>query len=378
MSSASTNEPRDAAEPRDTAEPATRPSAGEPSQRRPRAGRARTRAIVLAGAALVSIAGVVWLVHLGQQNRRSFHLVCDGEAITAAQGRGFPPWGHSALTGDAWRPIPAVASLPCTSRTLPTRAALAQRFAALLVARVDAWVIGRADGTGREQLADAQAQLDQARLLLAETGAATRSSASGISSGPASGISDDPTSGISSGPTSGISDDPASGISTPGISESLAAGVAAEPGDTLVEADASVIERLQADLDYWRARDEVDAALATLERAAAQLDQAVAREPRHNRAHASAWQRLLARVREDLASGPGAAAGAVRPSEPLPGAGAPDPGNAQSAPGSGQDGLAPAPAPGANADPALPVPGTPASPPQQPAPAPRPRGGQLI
>lgn len=323
----------------------------QPPRRGRRAGPRRGRTILITAAVLLLAATVAGLVYLGQQNRRSYHLVCGAEAITAARGRGFPPWGQSALTGEAWRPIPVAPATPCTSQTLDSRPALAQQLGAMLVARAEAWVIGRRDGTGREQIAAVQAQLDQARLLLGE---------------------------------------------------------AAEPGAPAVaEGAGRALERLQGDVDYWHARDRVEAAAAALDEAAAQLDQAVAREPRHNSENAAAWQGLLARIRQDLASGPYAAqpgaAGAGSPGvgsapgtdSPHASAGAPGTG----APGTAQDSLAPAGdagagSPGADAAPGLPVlpgttvpPGTPVLPGTAvPLPAPRkmapdagvPRGGQLI
>lgn len=352
--------PADAGQPPATAhvesEPAPAPQAedlrtaaglGEPSGRRGgRAGARRPRGMLIIVAVLLLGAAVAGLVHLGQQNRRSFHLMCGKEAITAAQGRAFPPWGESALTGKAWQPIAVVPGTPCTSQVLPGRPALAQRFGQVLVARVEAWVLGRPDGTGREQLAGVQAELDQARLLIGE------------------------------------------------IADPAAAGAAGR-----------ALERVQGDLDYWRARDGVDAALAALDQAAAQLDQAVAREPRHNRDSAAAWQRLLARIRHELASGPNAAQPGALPGALIGGpndaaavsdtasASAPD-SDGPHAPDTGapvptQDPASPARDPAAAtpdtdagpAGPALPGTPRPAAPmaPQRAAPdAGVPRGGQLI
>jgi hypothetical protein len=312
-----------------------------PARRSKRTSAGRRRNVLITTAVLLLAVAVASLVYLGQQNRGRYYLVCGAEAITAAQGRGFPPWGQSALTGDAWRPVPAAASMPCTSQTLDSRAALARQLGEILVARVEAWVIGRRDGTERELLVSTQAQLAQVRLLLGEAG---------------------------------------------------------EPGDAAgTDAAGRALERLQGDLDYWSARDRVDAAMATLDEAAAQLDQAVAREPRHNGENATAWQRWLARIRQDLASGPhGAQRGAAQrgaPEDPnAPGFG-PDAGATPGAPGAdvgssgpAEDALAPAgdagvAIPDAAADPALPpAPGT-AAPPAAPRKAPAtavPRGGQLI
>jgi hypothetical protein len=306
---------------------------GERPARGSRANARRRRTVLLAAAVLLLAAAAASLAYLGQQNRRRYYLVCGAEAITAAQGRGFPPWGQSALAGDAWRPIPVTPSTPCTSQTLDSRAALARQLGEMLVAGVEAWVIGRRDGTGREQLALAQAQLAQARLLFGEAG---------------------------------------------------------ERGDPAgADGAGRALERLQGDVDYWSARNRVDAAMAALDEAAAQLDQAVAREPRHNGENAAAWQRWLARIRQDLASGPhagqsgaalpGAASGltADDPNAPGSGAGAPGPAHDDLAPGTD----AGVPMPDAAADPAQPAaPGT-AVPPPAPRKAPAasvPRGGQLI
>jgi hypothetical protein len=311
----STNEPQV----QGTTEPNTPSAAGQPGP-----GARRGRKALLVAALVVIAAAVIVLVVLGQKNRRGYHLVCGGDAITAEQGRSFPPWGQSALRGDAWRSIPVAPSTPCTSQTFASRQALAQRFEEMLVARAEAWVIGRADGVERERLAEVQARIDQARLLLVE-------------------------------------------LSDPAVAE----------GATVT------LERLQGDIDYWRARDEVDAAMAALEKAAAQLDQAVTREPRHNAEDAAAWRRLLGRIRQELASGPharpGAVPGAMPGSAAQPGA-TPGPDRATASPPAG-DAAMPG-APDADAGAATPAsPGAPVAPdaPRQPAPdAGVPRGGQFI
>lgn len=207
----------------------------------PPRGPRRRIALFLGATALlgVIVAGVAFL---GWRNQQSYYLVCGEDDIAAAQGRSFPPWGRSALEGKAWQAIPRPLEAPCEERVFDSREGLARSFAETLVARVDAWVIARAQGAGREHLATAQAQLDQALRVLRE-------------------------------------------LRQPG----------SEPAEL-----SGKIQRLRGDLDYWQARDRIDTALAELAKAAQHLDSAVAHDPHHHHEDALAWQRALARLQAEL------------------------------------------------------------------------------
>jgi len=298
----------------------------------------------------VIVAGVVFL---GQQNQQRYHLVCGEDDITAAQGRSFPPWGRSALEGKAWQAIPRPLDAPCEDRVFDSREGLVRSFAETLVARAEAWVTAREDGANREQLAEVQAQLDQAQRVLREL---------------------------------------------------------RDPRAGLLELSGK-LERLRGDLDYWQARDRIDTAMAELARAAQHLDSAVAHDPHHNRENALMWQRVVARLQAELGRGtpgavPGAAPGAVPGAVPAPAPDSvPDPAASPAEPGAAAgtalpapetpvqpgtdspsappvDSLDPAAGPPSDAGPASApsVPGAtmPANPPQPPPDAGVARGGVLI
>lgn len=202
----------------------------------------RRRIALFLGATALLGAIVAGVAFLGWQNQQRYYLVCGEDDIAAAQGRSFPPWGRSALEGKAWQAIPRPLEAPCEERVFDSREGLARSFAETLVTRVDAWVIARAQGAGREHLAAAQAQLDQALRVLRE-------------------------------------------LRQPG----------SEPAEL-----SGKIQRLRGDLDYWQARDRIDTALAELAKAAQHLDSAVAHDPHHHHEDALAWQRALARLQAEL------------------------------------------------------------------------------
>jgi hypothetical protein len=280
--------------------------------------------VLIIGAIALLGALVAALVFLGRQNRQRYYLVCGEDDITAAQGRSFPPWGRSALAGKAWQAIPRPLDAPCEERVFDSREGLARSFGEMLVARADAWVIAREDGAGRDELAEAQAELDQAQRVLRELR------------------------------------DPAAGQ---------------------VELSGK-IQRLRGDLDYWHARDRIDAAMAELARAAEHLGSATTHDPQHNREDAQMWQRLVARLQAELGAGPAGTATSgttpgTEPPDALPPAETPaQPGiDAPSVPLDG--GLAPEPGSTSDAGPATP-PSVPAEPEAPPPDAGTRRGGLLI
>ena len=81
---------------------------------------------------------VVALVIVGEVDGQRYYLVCRGNAAEAHQGRSFPwPFGHSALGGPLYRPVPLHEEAQCEPQELDSEDQLQQSLLALLYAEAE-------------------------------------------------------------------------------------------------------------------------------------------------------------------------------------------------------------------------------------------------
>ena len=63
-------------------------------------------------------------------------------------------------------------------------------------------------------------------------------------------------------------------------------------------------QRLVGDIDYWRARSEIDTAVSTLDGAVKHLESSIQNRPRYHRRNAGSWLGHTVRMRKLLRDGP--------------------------------------------------------------------------
>ena len=204
---------------------------------------------VIALAIIVGL-GVTALVLLGRVNSQRYVLACTTSQAIAEQGRAFPPWGSSPLVGAEWKPIALPANAHCKRQELETRSQLEAVFLDVLLERSSATLTLRnfldtpaavVTGKAAESPLDlASNQLEQALLL---------------SRSP-------------------------------------------ERGDQRKQ-----VERLQGDVQYWRASLRLRDATAAMTEASRQFDQAALARPMHV-SDAGAWAEFLRRLNDELKAGP--------------------------------------------------------------------------
>jgi hypothetical protein len=114
--------------------------------------------VLLGGIVVVAVTFAV----LGQWNSERYYLVCSADTAEAHRGRGFPwPFGHSALEGLRYRPVPVGKESLCHTHEVETEEALRQALLRIVVAEAQ-----RLGERGRTQDLDKVRQLvQQARLL---------------------------------------------------------------------------------------------------------------------------------------------------------------------------------------------------------------------
>ena len=242
------------------------------------------RMIVVIALALVFGLGVAALAVFGRINSQRFLLNCTATQAIAEQGRKFPPWGSTPLPGAEWKPIALPPNAQCKPAEVDDRAQLEALFLDLLLERTSATLTARnfldagvVDGKPAASSLDLTTmQLEQALLL---------------SRGP-------------------------------------------ERGDQRKQ-----VERLQGDVQYWRASLRLRDATTAMSEAARQFDQAALARPMHV-SDAGAWATFLRRVGDELQAGPngvptgfppaptgdrpGSPAGTALPVEPVSSAGSAD------------------------------------------------------
>jgi hypothetical protein len=233
----------------------------------PKVGKSRRKTIVVSAAAILIGIAIAAVIFLGRANSSRYLIACDSDHVSAEQGRAFPPWGSHPIAGAEWRPITLPPSAECKPKETDDPEELAKWYLEILVDRASVTLTSRGlidaiphGGTGGAAAAGnpldiVGAQLEQA-LLLAR---------------------------------------------------------APERRDQRKD-----IERLQGDVEYWRAAARARDAAAALVEAAKQFDAAAALRPRHVE-DASAWATFSRKVADELHAGPNGAP------PPLPGAPPPEP-----------------------------------------------------
>jgi hypothetical protein len=219
------------------------PEPEEPDDGEPAASR---RTMAIAGGALFVGIGIVVLVFLGRANAERYMLACSTDRITPEQGRAFPPWGTHPMPGPEWKPIALPPNAECTPHETDSIDALGKLYLDVLVDR-------------------ASTALTAKNLL-------------------------DPATKNAPAPLDAISDE---------LGQALLLARPPERRDQRKE-----IERLQGDVQYWRATIRLRDANAALLDAAKQFDAAAAARPRHV-TDAGEWAGFLRKLTEELQAGPG-------------------------------------------------------------------------
>ena len=220
------------------------------------------RTMAIAGASLFVGIGIVVLIFLGRANAERYLITCSTDRITPEQGRSFPPWGSHPLAGPEWKPVALPANAECTPHEVDSEGALGKLYLDVLVDHTSTALTGK-------------------NLLDAAT-----------KTGPA--------------PLDAIADE---------LNQALLLARAPERRDQRKE-----VERLQGDVEYWRATARLRDANAALVDAAKQFETAAAARPRHA-TDAGEWAGFLRKLTDELHAGPGGT-----PETPAePGAAAPAP-----------------------------------------------------
>jgi len=225
--------------------------------------RRNRKVIAVSAIALVGGIGVVVLVLLGRVNAQRYYLRCTTSQAVAEQGRSFPPWGSSPLPGAEWRPIALPANGHRKGEELPDGAGVGAVFLDVLVGRPSATLAGKT-------LLETPPIVD-GKTTIAPLDAVSRQ-----------------------------------------LEQALLLSRAPERGDQRKQ-----VERLQGDVQYWRATLRLREASAALTEATRQFDQAALSRPLHVN-DAGAWAGLVRRLTAELHAGPGGTAPIA-----LPGAAAP-------------------------------------------------------
>ncbi len=233
------------------------------------------KTIAVIALSLIVGLGITALVLLGRVNSQRYVLACRTSQAVAEQGRAFPPWGSAPLPGAEWKPVALPPNAQCTPRDLDDKSQLEGVFLDLLLQRSSATLTLHnfldPPTTTANPLELVSEQLEQALLL---------------SRSPARGD------------------------------------------------QRKQVERLQGDVQYWRASLRLRDAAAAMTEASRQFDQAALARPMHV-SDAGAWAEFLRRLNEELKAGPngvpagfppapmgerpaGAPMGAALPVEPPP------------------------------------------------------------
>lgn len=224
-----------------------RTQAGEPDA--PDAPRSRRTMAIVAVSTIAALV-IVALAFLGHANADRFAIACDASRATPEQGRAFPPWGTRALTGPEWKPIALPTDAECKARETDSEDELAGWYLDLLLERASA-ILSAKNPLELPPIAAGQPQ-PQAPL----------------------------------------------DVASEQLAQALLLARAPERRDQRKE-----LERLQGDVDYWRASAHLREASAALLDAAKQFDAAAAQRPRHV-SDAAAWSAFLRHLADELHTGP--------------------------------------------------------------------------
>lgn len=121
--------------------------------------RSRKTMLVVAGSLFLGL-GIAALVILGRVNAGRYVIGCDTKEAVAEQGRSFPPWGTSRMSGDEWKPLSIPASFQCAALETEDPAELGDAYRKMLVERAESLL------TAKEvtQIEPAAGLLEQALL----------------------------------------------------------------------------------------------------------------------------------------------------------------------------------------------------------------------
>lgn len=216
------------------------------------------KTIIIAALALVGGLGIAALVLIGRINTERYFLSCETAQAVAERGRAFPPWGSTPLPGAEWKPIALPPNAQCKPQQVETRAHLESLFLELLLERASATL------TTRNLLEAPPTKIDGKQV------------------------------------------NPLDLVSLQ-LEQSLLLSRAPERGDQRKQ-----VERLQGDVQYWRASLRLRDATAAMTEAARQFDQAALARPMHV-SDAGSWAELLRRLSDELKAGPNGAAAAFPP-----------------------------------------------------------------
>lgn len=223
--------------------------------------RRNPRTVLFAALGITAGLGIAALVVVGYLNSDRYILTCEAERAVPERGRGLPPWGTRALSGEPWRPLKIAPETRCQPQETDDPLVLERAFLAMVLDQATALLTARAV----DRVDDAEALLQQGLLL-----------------------------------TRPPEHEP-------------------EPLARQRTEHHQEIERLLGDVAYWRATARLREAAAALGDAAAKFDAAVAQHPRHV-SDAGAWAAYARKLAQELHAGPAgapfAASSAVPPGTP--------------------------------------------------------------
>jgi hypothetical protein len=207
------------------------------------------RTMILAGGALIAGIGIVALVFLGRANAQRYLISCSTDRVTPEQGRAFPPWGSHPLSGPEWKPLALPPNAECTAHETDDIGELERLYLGILVERASTTLAGEnlLDGATKTAAAPLDAASDQ-------------------------------------------------------LTQALLLARSPQSRDQRKE-----VERLQGDVQYWRAMARLRDANAALADATKQFEAAAAARPRHV-TDAGEWAGFLHKLVDELHAGPSGAA----------------------------------------------------------------------
>jgi hypothetical protein len=223
----------------------------------------KRKLFTVAALSMLGVLVITTFALLGHANSARFAITCTTDHIAAEQGRSFPPWGTRPMRGAEWKPIPLPPNAECTPRETENRSDLEGWYLDLLVER-------------------ASTTLTTPNLL---DGVAT------------------PMGGAKGGPN--VLD-----TVTAQLDQALLLSRSPERRDQRKE-----VERLQGDVQYWRASLRLRDASAALVDASRQFDAAAQQRPRHV-TDAAAWGAYVKKLADDLKAGPNGVPAAPTPAIP--------------------------------------------------------------
>lgn len=226
--------------------------------------RRNRKLLVIGTLTLVAGLAIVALVLFGRINSERYFLTCTTTHAIAEQGRSFPPWGSAPLPGAEWRAIALPPSAQCKPQQVNDRSTLEALFLEILLDRTAATLTSR-------DLLDAPPVAVDAKHVASPLDVVSMQ-----------------------------------------LEQALLLSRAPERGDQRKQ-----VERMQGDVQYWRASLRLRDAAAALADASRQFDQAALSRPLHV-TDAGEWATFLRRLADELQAGPAgaAAAAAVPPGAP--------------------------------------------------------------